>query len=278
MKIGIMGLGYVGGTACKYFESKKIKVYKFDKYKNIGSIDEVNMADVIFICVPTPYSSKNGFDLSFVEAAIEDLKASKIIVIKSSVVPGTTEGFQKKFPQHKFLFNPEFLREVSAFDDFIHPERQLVGYTKKSRFLANRILKLLPKAPYIKIMPATEAETVKYMANTFLSLKVVFANEFFNLCKALGLNYEEVRLAVGEDRRISHSHLDVAHGGYRGYGGSCFPKDVNAIIQFAEKNKIKMSLLKAMREVNRKLLKESGLSEDFFLLNKHKKNNGNKKA
>lgn len=278
MKIGIMGLGYVGGATCKFFESKKIKVYKYDKYKKIGSVAEVNFADMVFVCVPTPFNKKNGFDLSFVEAAIGDLIGAKIIVIKSSVVPGTTEIMQKKYPQHKFLFNPEFLREVSAFQDFIHPDRQIVGFTSKSKSVAALALKLLPKASYAKIMPATEAETVKYMANAFLSLKVVFANEFFELCRALGLNYEEVRLAVGEDKRISHSHLDVAHGGYRGYGGSCFPKDVNAIIQFAGKNKIKTPLLKAMREVNRKLLKISGLSEEFFLQNKHKNLSESKKA
>ncbi|MBI5530064.1 MAG: UDP-glucose/GDP-mannose dehydrogenase family protein [Candidatus Doudnabacteria bacterium] len=277
MKIGIMGLGYVGGATCKFLESKKIKVYKYDKYKKIGSVAEVNSSDIVFICVPTPYN-KNGFDLSFVEAAIQVLENSKTIVIKSSVVPGTTENLQKKYPKHKFLFNPEFLKEVSAYQDFIHPDRQIVGYTSKSKTVAVDVLKLLPKSSYSETMPATEAETVKYMANTFLSLKVVFANEFFELCRGLGLNYEEVRLAVGEDKRISPSHLDVAHGGYRGYGGSCFPKDVNAILEFAEKKKVKMPLLKAMREVNRKLLKKSGLSEEYFLRNKHKNPNDPKKV
>lgn len=271
MKIGILGLGFVGGATCKYFESKKIKVYKYDKFKKIGSPEEVNRADVVFVCVPTPFSPRKGFDLSFVEAAIGLLKGNKIVVIKSSVIPGTIEKLQKKYPQHQFLFNPEFLREASAYEDFIHPDRQIVGFSAKSKAVAVHILKLLPKAPYSKTLPSMEAETVKYMANSFLSLKVIFANQFYDLCKALGLNYDEIRLAVGEDKRISHSHLDVGHGGYRGYGGSCFPKDVNAILEFAGKKKVNMPLLKTMREVNRKLLKQSGLSEEHFLLNKHKK-------
>ncbi len=271
MKIGIMGLGFVGGSACRYFESKKIKVYKYDKFKNIGSIAEVNLADAVFVCVPTPFHSKKGFDLSFVESAIEVLNSSKIVIIKSSVIPGTIEFLQKKYPKHKFLFNPEFLREATAFQDFIHPDRQLVGYTNKSKSCAGKILKLLPKAPYTKIMPATEVEVAKYMANTFLSLKVVFANEFYELCKKLGLNYNEVRLAVGADKRIGHSHLDISLGGYRGYGGSCFPKDVNAILQFAKKINVDMSLLKTMRKINRQFLKQSGISEEYFLKNKHKR-------
>ncbi len=265
-----MGLGFVGGAANEYFEKKGVKVYKYDKYKGIGSVQEVNLADVILVCVPTPFVPKKGFDLSFVKSAIGLLAGQKIVVIKSSVVPGTTDYLQKAFPRHKFLFSPEFLREVSACDDFANPDRQIVGYTKKSRGVAKRVLAILPRAPYAKIMPSREAETVKYMANSFLSLKVVFANEFYDLCESLGVNYDEVRLAVGADRRISHSHLDVAHGGYRGYGGSCFPKDVNAILEHAAGKKVKMKLLKTAREVNRRLLKASGLSEDYFLNNKHK--------
>ena len=270
MKIGIMGLGFVGGSVCKYFESKKIRVYKYDKHKKIGSIDEINQADAVFICVPTPYHLKNGFDLSMVETAVSSLILGKIVIIKSSVVPGMTEFLQKKYPAHKFLFNPEFLREVSAYQDFIHPDRQIIGFTAKSKTIAVKVLKVLPSSPYSKIMPATEAEMVKYMANSFLAMKVVFANQFFELCKILNLDYDAVRLAVGEDKRIAHSHLDVGYGGYRGYGGSCFPKDVNAIIELADRKKIKMPLLKTARKINMGLLKQSGLSEDYFLKNKHK--------
>ncbi|MCL5774754.1 MAG: hypothetical protein M1333_00915 [Patescibacteria group bacterium] len=271
MKIGILGLGFVGGAVEKYFEAKKFRVYKYDKFKKIGSPEEVNKADVVFVCVPTPFYVKKGFDLSYVEAAIQLLGSGKIVVVKSSIIPGTTDALQRKYPQHRFLFNPEFLREASAYEDFIRPDRQIVGYTARSKAVARKVMQLLPKASYPRIMPAAEAEAVKYMANSFLSLKVIFANQFYDLCKALGLNYDEVRLAVGEDKRISHSHLDVGHGGYRGYGGSCFPKDVNAILEFAGKKKVKMPLLKVMREVNRKLLKASGLSEEYFLLSKHKR-------
>ena len=276
-KIGIVGLGFVGGTLARYFKSRGIKPLLYDKYKNIGSLEEVNSADIIFVCVPTPYNKRKGCDLSFIEDACRHISGRKIIVIKSTVPPGTTQKLQEKYPEHKFLFNPEFLREASAYKDFVNSARQIVGFTKKSRKAARLVMDVLPKAPYQKIMPAKEAEMIKYMNNTFLATKVVIANEFYNLCLALGIDYETVKRAVAQDPRINGSHLDVFHQGYRGYGGSCFPKDTNAIIKFASDNKINMPFLKKAREINRKLLKESGLSEDYFLKFLHRKKDGKKK-
>lgn len=275
--VGIIGVGFVGGAVLKYFQSKKLPIRLYDKYKALGSPEEVNEADIIFISTPTPFDKKRGFDLSAVEDAIRLLKKPKIVVIKSSIVPGTTESLQKKYPKHKFLFNPEFLREATAYHDFINPDRQIVGFTKQSRGVARRVLELLPKAPYRQIMPAGEAELVKYMGNAFLALKVVYANEIYDLAKALGLDYQTVREGVSADLRIGPSHLRVEHGGYRGYGGRCLPKDVNALIQLAEKKKVNTSLLKAMRAVNREFLKKSGVNEAIFLDNvpkKRKINNG----
>lgn len=276
MKIGIMGLGFVGGALYKYFKSKKIRVYKYDKHKKIGSIGEVNQADVIFICVPTPYNLKNGFDISIVKEAVSSLIFGKIVIIKSSIIPGTTERLQRKYPKHKFLFNPEFLREVYAYKDMLNPERQIIGYTKVSRFMAQKIMAILPQAPFQKIMPVLDVEIVKYMANSFLAMRVVFANEFYDIAKKLGANYELIKEAVGYDLRIGHSHFNILHNDYRGYGGSCFPKDINAIIQLAESKKITVDLLKSMRSVNRKYLKQSGLTEAYFLKNLHKKKNEKK--
>lgn len=271
LKVGIIGVGYVGGAVKKYFESKKIKPLLYDKFKLLGSTDKVNKADVVFICTPTPYDPKRGFDLSAVEDAIKILNRDKIVVIKSTVLPGTTQALQKKHPRHKILFNPEFLREATADYDMTHPDRQILGVTKKSVSVAPKIMSLLPPAPYQKIMPALEAEVVKYMANAFLALKVVYANEFYDICKALKANYDLVKEAVVQDPRIADSHFDIWHGNYRGYGGSCFPKDVNAILQLARNRKIQAELLKAMRDINRKYLKQSGLTEDYFLRDQHKR-------
>ncbi|MDI6883459.1 MAG: hypothetical protein QMC93_03310, partial [Patescibacteria group bacterium] len=136
---------------------------------------------------------------------------------------------------------------------------------------------LLPKAPHQMIMRAKEAEMIKYMANSFLATKVIFANEFYDLCQKLGIDYEKVKEGVAKDPRIGQSHLDIWQGGYRGYGGSCFPQDVNAIIHFTSSKKINMAFLKKARQINRKLLKQGGLSENYFLKFLHRKENEKKR-
>lgn len=269
--VGIIGVGFVGGALLKYFKSEKQKVFIYDKFKNLGSAEQVNKADIIFICVPTPFHPRMGFDLSSVESALKQITPGKVAVIKSTVLPGSTAALQRKFSKLKLIFNPEFLREKFAYYDLVHPDRQLLGVTPKSKSSAINVMKLLPKAPYQKIMKADEAEMVKYMANAFLALKVVYANEFFDIAKTLGVDYSAVKQAVIQDPRIGSSHLEISDGGYRGYGGSCFPKDVNAIIQLAEKKGLRPALLSSMRQVNRKLLKRSGLNEDYFLEEKHKR-------
>lgn len=255
-KIGIMGVGMVGGALKRFFDELHVPLYVYDKYKKLGSVEEVNKADVVFICVPTPYDRKKGFLLTHVSEAIRSLCGEKIVVIKSTVIPGTTESFQKKYPQHSFLFNPEFLVEATAYENMVHPDRQIVGYTEKSKNLSEKILSFLPKAPFVSIISSTEAEMVKYTNNTFLATKVIFANQIYDLCKSLHINYDNIKECVAADPRIGKSHMDVAHRGYRGYGGKCFPKDMKAFIQFAKTKKVDLKLHKLVDGINEKLLKE----------------------
>lgn len=268
-KIGIIGVGYVGGVLKFWFEKQKYQLFLYDKYKKIGSVQEVNKADIVFICVPTPYLKNKGYDDSAVRESLGNLKAGKIVVIKSTILPGSTERYQEEFFKLKILFNPEFLTERNALKDFFNPDRQIVGYTKKSKKFARKILNILPPAPHQKIIPASEAEMVKFMANSFLALKVVFANEFYNLCRRLNIDYEKVKEGVGEDKRIGPSHLDIFRDNYRGYGGSCLPKDIKTILDFARTKKSKLELLEKARLINKKLLKESGLTEECFLRNNY---------
>ncbi len=259
-KVGIIGLGYVGGTLGYWFEKRrkpKVDLFLYDKYKKIGSVEEVNKADIIFISVPTPYNKKGGYDDSAILESFRNLKTPKIVVLKSTIIPGSTERFQKKFPKHKVLFNPEFLRARTAKTDFIKPERQLVGYTRRSRSLAKKILNLLPRAPFTRIMRATEAEMVKYFSNSFLATKVVFANQIYDLCARLGLDYDSVKEAAVADSRIGRSHLDIFHFGYRGYSEGCFPKDVKAFIDFSRKSGVKPGLLQMADEINERILRKN---------------------
>lgn len=253
--IGIMGsAGMVGGAVKRYFEKRGVTPLVFDKYKNEGALEEVNRAEMVFVCVPTPYDeAAGGFDLSFVRSAVNSLIGRKIVVMKSTVLPGTTDALQKEFQAHKFLFNPEFLTQSSADNDMSFPDRQIVGYTEKSFDVAGSLMRILPLAPFERIVPAREAEMIKYFGNTWFSAKVVFANQIYDLCAKLGIDYDIVRECVGADKRIGSSHLEIFHGGYRGYGGACLPKDTRALIQFGEKIGVQMDLLKKVEEINNKL-------------------------
>ena len=261
IKVGIVGVGMVGGALQRYFEKENIKPFLYDKYKKIGSLEEVNNADIIFICVPTPYNIEKGFDLSYVEATCESIIGEKTIVIKSTVWPGTTEKLQEKYPHHKFLFNPEFLVEQNADEGMQNPDRQIVGFTKKSKDVAQDLISILPKASFEKIVKSSEAEMIKYFGNTFLTIKVIFANQIYELCQKTGIDYDQVKECAAADTRIGLSHLDVHHGGYFGYGGKCFPKDIRALIQFAEKNGVDLKLHKITEKINNELMGRQGIKD-----------------
>jgi len=258
-KIGIIGLGYVGGSVHYWFEHEfggKTELFSYDKYKNIGSVKEINKAEIIFICVPTPfYEDGSGYDDSIIIESLEVLNGSKIVIIKSTVLPGSTEMFQKKFSHHKILFNPEFLVAKTAVRDFLKPSRQIIGYTNESKKYAQDVLDILPFAPFVRVIPATEAEMVKYFCNAFLSTKVIFANQIYDLCDKLNINYDAVKEAAAADSRIGASHLNIFDDGYRGYGGACFPKDMKSIIGFAEKIGVDLGLFKKVDEMNDNLTK-----------------------
>jgi len=262
-RIGVIGVGMVGGALQRYFENVRgIKPFLYDTGKKLGLAQEVNQAEVIFICVPTPFNKeKNYFDSSYLEDAFSKIQGEKIIVIKSTTLPGTTESFQQKYPQHKILVNPEFLTEATADQDMCYPDRQILGYTKKSYNIAGEVMQILPLAPFEKIMPATEAEMVKYFGNTWFSTKVIFANEIYNLCEKLGIDYNRVMEAASADKRIGRTHLEVWHKGKRGFAGKCLPKDMKAFIKFAEKQGIDLKLHKVVDEINDALLKSQGITE-----------------
>jgi len=259
LKIGIIGVGTVGGALKRYFEKKRVRLFLYDKDKKIGSVREVNQAEIVFICVPTPFDKEKGFDLSFIEDACGNISGEKIIVIKSTILPGTTEKLQKKYPQHRFLFNPEFLTEATAQENMDYPDRQIIGYTEQSKDLAESILEILPEAPFQKIMPSAEAEIVKLFGNTWFSTKVVFANQMYDLCQKLGIDYEKVKEAAGADKMIGKTHLEIFHKGYRGYGGKCLRKDIKSLIKFADEQGIDLKLHKTVEEINNKLMGKQGI-------------------
>ena len=259
IKVGIVGIGMVGEPIRRWFEEylgyrrgKNLFCYDTDPKKSFS--DDVNRAEVVFVAVPTPANPDGSCNVSAVESAVSAIDDGKLVVVKSTVPPGTVESLQKKHPRKRFIFNPEFLTESQAWLYFIKPDRQIVDNTLKSRGDTKEILALLPKAHFErpwssdytkKEINATEAELAKYAANIFGYIKVVYGNILADLCHALTLDfnerkigakvdYENVRETVSADPRIGPAWLNVEHGNYCGVGGFCFPKDMDAMIKFSE--------------------------------------------
>ena len=248
--IGIIGDGVVGGALRVWFESQRTSVASYDPPKGLSDRTVIDAADIVFVCVPTPYEAGRGFDHSYLLDAMATITGSKLVVVKSTVLPGTTDELQRRYPQHSITFNPEFLREASAVDDMVHPDRQIVGVTAASAGDAPSVLAVLPTAPFVRVCEAREAEMAKYVANSFLAMKVSFANEVFDLCEHLGIDYTATRDIVAADARIGASHTDVLAGGYRGYGGKCLPKDSKALLDLAARAGVRMDVLAAADAVN----------------------------
>ncbi len=219
----------------------------------------VNSADIVFLAVGTPMRRGSGFaDLSYVYAAVEELaphlNGFTVITTKSTVPVGTSREIERRLkairPDAEFAIcsNPEFLREGSAIQDFTHPDRVLVGTdSAPAREVMQRLYKPLSlrNAPVI-FVSRESAELAKYAANAFLALKISFINEIADLCEEVGADVQEVANAIGRDRRIGDKFL---HPG-PGYGGSCFPKDVSALIRIGREMKSPLSIVEQVQRVN----------------------------
>ena len=258
-KIGIVGVGFVGGAVSRYFKGdSRFTVLEHDPPK--GIIGDLSDVDVAFVCVPTPFGP-SGFDDSYVRAAVAAIPGSKVVAVKSTVLPGTTDRLQADNPRHKVLFNPEFLRERCAYEDFIKPDRQVVGCGADQANIANELLDILPPAPFATIATRKQAELVKYFSNCYLSMRVTFANQIYDICDKLGVSYEEVKRMAEADPRVGGGYLEVATDGYRGYGGTCFPKDMRALIQLGRALGAPQRVLEACEDVNNDLLRAGGRAE-----------------
>lgn len=262
-KIGIVGYGVVGQAVGDGFATnKRNEILWYSRTKGPWTPEEViKESEFIFVCVPTPmFDDHSGIDLSIMEGTIAFIApkikgTDKILTIKSTVVPGTTAGFAKKYPGVNFAMNPEFLTEANAPWDFMHPDRTVIGAF--SQPVSARLVALYqgiygPNGKLFLTDPTT-AEMVKYMSNIFLATKVMIANEMFDLCSTLGIKYEEVAKMVASDPRIGESHLSVTS--VRGFGGKCFPKDTVALLGLARKLKVELPLTETMWERNLKIRK-----------------------
>lgn len=212
--------------------------------------DSVKDADIIFVAVGTPSKEDGSANLDYVYSAVGELadtvNKDAVLVIKSTVPVGTTKSV-KKFLQGRGVeidvaFNPEFLKEGAAIDDFMHPDRVILGVESEK---AKKVLSQVYRPLYVFNVPIVftnleTAELSKYSSNAFLAMKVTFINEIANLCEACGADVNDVALAMGLDKRIGDKFLQAGPG----YGGSCFPKDTSALADFAKDFGVQMNLVK----------------------------------
>lgn len=283
--IGIIGQGFVG-SAVREGMRHAFDVYTYDKqfgkvvYTRTLDSDQnghegchfdwmLNKVDgPIFICLPTPMNSDGTCNLDIVESVIrefdkaapfiEDESQEKpVLVIKSTVVPGTSDRFNEKYGNVHVCFNPEFLREVSALNDFKNQDRIIIGGPRPGTAVIKQMYETAyPDVPVTKTS-STIAELVKYTTNCFLATKVSVANEIKQVCDRLDVDYDKVVEYATKDKRLGASHWSVPGPDKRpGFGGSCFPKDLNAFITLARSLDVTPHALIGAWETNLKVRPE----------------------
>lgn len=270
MTIGFIGQGWIGRHYADDFESRGLTVVRYAlEEAYIGNKDKIAECDIVFIAVPTPTTEK-GFDDSIVRSAMALVGKEKSVVIKSTIVPGTTESIQSENPDIFVFHSPEFLVEKTAAYDAAHPNRNIVGIPKDDstyREKAAEILGVLPKAPYEAIMASRDAEFVKYAGNCYLFTKVMYMNMFYDLVTAMHGDWNQIREAFVHDPRIGASHTEPVINGKRGAGGHCFIKDFEAFRGMYDtyvQDKTGSSVLESLAHKNIKLLKESNKDIDLL--------------
>ena len=250
--IGIIGHGYVGESQSFAFSpSFNVKVFDKDSSKSTHSLKEVLESDIIFVCLPTPMKKDGSQDLSFISDFFNDTKKGPIYIIKSTVIPGTTNMLVNKYKNLDIIFSPEFLTERTAKLDILTQTRIILGGNKKLTNKVREIYNIRFKNKTIIQTDSLTAEFIKYMNNTFFASKVSIMNEFYRLANHLGVDWDKALYGFVSDQRIGDSHLNVpGPDGKLGFGGTCFPKDINAFISFAKQHNINMNVLEAAWKTN----------------------------
>lgn len=245
MTAGIVGFGYVG-QAVESFLSSECKTRVYDKFKkkqfDLDTLEDVvRESQIIFVCVPTPMKKDGSCSTHIIESVLEDIKIVAqtvnrdvnefVLVLKSTVWPGFTKEMNRKTGL-RITFSPEFLTEANSIEDFENINRVLFGGADEDTIVPLKFFerKLANRAVLVSCDDSTALEMVKLFTNAFLTVKVMFGNEMFLVCKELGVDYNEVMTLACLDPRIAYSHLKVpGPDGNPGYAGHCFPKDINSL-------------------------------------------------
>ena len=263
--IGIIGQGFVGNAVYQKFKNYyDVLTYDLDESKSNSNVNEIicNCTN-IFVCLPTPMNKDGSCNISIVEQVLtgidlttDNLETERNIIIKSTIPPGTTAKWNRRFESLNIVFNPEFLTEANAVSDYENQDRIILGGVRPATTELKTIFsKVFPKAHIIKT-DSTHAEMVKYLTNTFLATKVSFANEMYSLCNQLNVDYDKVVEYATLDDRLGKSHWNVpGPDGDFGFGGHCFPKDLAAILHLSEELNTMNNVLCAVQETNNNVRK-----------------------
>jgi len=259
--IGLIGKGFVGSAIAAGFNlHSNVRIYDKDPKNSMHSLKEtVNESDFVFVGVPTPMQTVDGgsIDLDIMDSVFEELNQvnennETIFIIKSTVIPGTTTRYQNLYPEMRIVFNPEFLTERAANLDFINASRIVLGGNSED---VEKVAELYrDRFPYTKIITtdAESAEFIKYMCNCFFATKISFMNEMYLMSEKMGGNWLKIMEGFISDGRIGNSHIEVpGHDGDLGFGGKCFPKDINAFIGYFESSGVDPIILKSAWERNK---------------------------
>lgn len=263
--IGIIGFGFVGKAIQHGFaQTTDFRIFDVNPLESVNTFEEtVNESDFIFVCVPTPTDFETGEqDISIVDSVVDRCApflsgTNKVLVIKTTAIPGTTQRYIDKYPDMRIVFNPEFLTERTFRMDFLNQSRIILGGKAEDTKLVEELyLSRFPSTPIFHTS-ATGGELVKYFCNCLFATKIAFLNEMYQYCEALGLDYNQIIAMVLADGRIANSHCDVpGHDGQLGFGGKCFPKDLNALIDLGKKIGVDAKLMKAAWEKNLEVRKD----------------------
>lgn len=257
--IGVIGYGFLGTAIVHGFGlHANIKIY--DKFKSgFDSLENVvDHSEMMFLCLPTPMFEDGTQDISIIENAVKEIHDivsadnDKIVIIKSTVLPGTNTKLSKAYPKLKFVSNPEFLTARNNRLDFICASRNILGGDTKYVDKVDALYKhRFGNSLLTYKTTAEKAELTKYVANCFFAMKVNYFNFVYDLCEKMNIEYDDVKDMVLADGRIGRSHCDVpGHDGSKNFSGACFPKDINALIKFSEAMDIDPKIIKAAWEQN----------------------------
>jgi len=253
-KVGIIGNGFVGESQAYAFSSMAdVKIFDINPIKSTHTLLEVLTQDFIFVCLPTPMKESGEQDISYIENFFNNIglyNTNAIFILKSTILPGTTKSLINK---HNFniVFCPEFLTEKTAKLDMLTQSRIVIGGDNQHTEKVLELFKVRFGQKHYILTDTTTAEFIKYMANTFLAVKVSVVNEFYRISEILGADWDKALEGFVSDPRIGNSHTNVpGHDGKLGFGGTCFPKDINALIIMSKELGVNMNTLEAAWKTN----------------------------